>query len=262
MNIRALIVDDEELARKRLRKQLAAEADLEIVGECASGPEAIAALREQKADLVFLDVQMPEVNGFDVLRALPEEKWPAVVFVTAHDQHAISAFEVQALDYLLKPFTQARLSAAVARVRRHFETRQLASINHQLAALLKPAAAEPAYVTRLAIKAANQTLFIRVETIDYIEAAGNFAVVVTAAERHVLRETLTSLETKLSPQLFLRVSRSLIVNLDRIKGIQSNPGGDYLVLLQNGSELPMTRGMREVQEHLQYSANPNVNRGL
>jgi two-component system LytT family response regulator len=143
MKVRTLIVDDEALARARLRKLLAEESDLEIAGECSNGPEAIAAIRDQRPDLVFLDVQMPEVSGFDVLRALPADQLPAVVFVTAHDQHAVEAFAVQALDYLLKPFTQARLREAVQRARRHIETRDLAAINQRLAEWLKSTKPEP-----------------------------------------------------------------------------------------------------------------------
>jgi len=252
VNIRALIVDDEALARARLRKLLAEAADLEIIGECSNGPEAIAFIRERRPDLVFLDVQMPEVSGFDVLRALPEELWPVVVFVTAHNQHAIEAFEVRALDYLLKPFTQARLLAAVRRARQHLETRNLAAANQRLADWLNSAKAEPAYLSRLAVKTGTQTLFVRVEDVDYIESAGNYAVVQTHAEKHILRETLTSLEAKLPPHLFLRISRSVLVNLERIKGLQSTPRGEYLVVLQDNRQLVMTRGVKEIQERLQY----------
>jgi two-component system LytT family response regulator len=252
MNIRVLIVDDEPLARARVRQMLAAEPDLEVAGECANGPDAIAFIREHRPDLVLLDVQMPEVSGFDVLRALPPESWPAVIFVTAHDQHAVQAFEVRALDYLLKPFTQARLRAAVQRARQHLQARDLAALHQQLADWLKSAAPQPAYLSRLAVKTGQQTLFIKVEDIDYIEAAANYAVVQARGENHILRDTLTRLETALPPSRFLRISRSVIVNLERIKGIQSAPGGEYLVLLQGGRQLLLTRGLREVQERLQY----------
>jgi two-component system, LytTR family, response regulator len=255
MKIRALIVDDEALARGRIRKLLAQEPDLEIMGEVSNGPEAITFIREQRPDLVFLDVQMPEVSGFDVLRALPAESWPAVIFVTAHDQHAIAAFEVHALDYLLKPFTQARLLSAVQRARQHLQARDLAALNQQLAGLLKASAAAPAHLSRVAVKTGSQTLFVKVEDIDYIEAAANYAVLQTQSGNHVLRETLTNLEAKLPPRLFLRISRSMLVNLERVKGMQSAPGGEYLLLLQDGRQLLMTRGMREVQERLEYPGN-------
>jgi two-component system LytT family response regulator len=252
MNIRALIVDDEELARGRIRKLVAGQPDLEIVGECSNGPEAIDAIRRQRPDLVFLDVQMPEVSGFDVLRALPAETWPMVIFVTAHDRHAVAAFEVHALDYLLKPFTQARLLAAVQRARQHLRMRDTAKLNEQLAEWLKAAVPKPAYLSRIAVKTGHQTLFIRVEDIDYIESAANYAVLQTRGENHVLRETLTHLEAKLSPRLFLRISRSILVNLERIKGLQASSGGEYLIVLQDGKQLLLTRGLREVQERLQY----------
>ena len=252
MKIRALIVDDEALARERLRKLLAKAADLEIIAEASNGPEAIALIREGRPDLVFLDVQMPEVSGFDVLRALPEESWPAVVFVTAHNQHAIEAFEVRALDYLLKPFTQARLLAAVQRARQHLETRNQAAINQQLAEWLKSSKPEPACLSRIAVKTGTQTLFIRVEDLDYIESVGNYALLHTRTENHVMRETLTSLEGKLPPHLFLRISRSILVNLERIKSLQSTPRGEHLVVLQDDRQLMMTRGVKEIQERLQY----------
>ena len=254
MKLRAVIVDDEALARGRLRKLLAAATDLEIIGECSNGREAIAFIREQRPNLALLDVQMPEVSGFDVLRALPEELWPAVVFVTAHNQHAIAAFEVRALDYLLKPFTQARLLTAVERARQHLETRNLAATHEPLADWLNSTNAAPAYLSRLAVKTGAQTLFIRVEDVDYIESAGNYAVVQTHEARHVLRETLTSLEGKLPPRLFLRISRSVLVNLERIKGLQSTPRGEYLVVLQDNRQLMMTRGVKDMQGRLQYSA--------
>jgi two-component system, LytTR family, response regulator len=256
MKIRALIVDDEALARHRLRKLLADAADLEIIGEASNGPEAIALIRDQRPDLVFLDVQMPEVSGFDVLRALPEETWPAVVFVTAHDRHAVEAFNVHALDYLLKPFTQARLLAAVQRAREHLEARNLGAINQQLAAWLKASKPESPYLSRIAVRNGSQTLFIRVEDLDYIESVGNYAVLHTRAENHIVRETLTSLETKLPPALFLRISRSILVNLERVKGLQATPRGEYLVVLQDDRQLMMTRGLKEIQTRLQYPDAP------
>jgi len=254
MKIRALIVDDESLARKRVRKLLSQETDLEVIGECENGHEAIEFIREQKPDLVFLDVQMPEVTGFDVLRALPADKLPAVIFVTAHDQHAISAFEVHALDYLLKPVSQERIHGAIQRARQHLQARDTAAINQQLLDLLKtPKETAPTYLNRFAIKTTERTVFVRVEDVDYIESASNYVVVHTKAENHVLRETLANLETVLPPKSFLRISRSIIVNLDRVKELQPGIEGEHVIVLQNDKQLIMTRGMREVQEKLQYS---------
>lgn len=255
MNLRALIVDDEALARARLRKLLAGVTDLEILGECGNGPEAISFIGERQPDLVFLDVQMPEVSGFDVLRALSTEAWPAVIFVTAHDQHAIEAFEVHALDYLLKPFTQARLFDAVQRARAHLEARNFSAINQQLAKLLESSKPNRTYLNRIAVKTGTQTLFVRIEEVDYVESAANYAVLHTSTENHVLRETLTNLEGSFPPRLFLRISRSTLVNLERVKSLQAGTRGEYLVVLQNGRQLLMTRGIREIQERLQYSGN-------
>lgn len=256
MTIRALIVDDEALARSRLRKLLAGTADLDILGECSNGPEAIAFIQEHHPDLVFLDVQMPEVSGFDVLRALPVESWPAVIFVTAHDRHAIEAFEVRAVDYLLKPFTQARLLAALQRVREHIEARNQAKVNLQLAEMLAAAKAGRTYLNRIVVKNGQETLFVRIEEVDYVESAANYAVLHTRAGNQVLRETLTNLANQLPPRLFLRISRSIMVNLERVKSLQSGPRGEYMVVLQDGRQLLMTRGFKEIQERLQYPDRP------
>jgi len=261
MKIRALIVDDEALARDRVRKLLAGEPDLEVIGEASNGPEAVSFIKDQRPDLVFLDVQMPEVSGFDVLRALPAETWPAVIFVTAHDQHAVQAFEIHALDYLLKPFTQARLQAAVERARRHLEARDVTDLNRRLAEWLKASAPVTAYLSRVAVRNNQQTLFIRVEDIDYIESAANYAVVVAGAEKHILRETLTNLEAKLSPESFVRISRSILVNLDRVTCIQSGPRREYLLCLADGRQFLMTRGIEEVQQRLQYAGSASGRRG-
>ncbi len=252
MKLRVLIVDDEALARGRLGKLLADEPDVEIVGECGNGPDAIAFIRQHRPDLVFLDIQMPEVSGFDVLRALPPEILPAVVFVTAHDQHAVAAFEVHALDYLLKPFTQARLQEAVLRARRHLEARDLAAVNRQILQLLKTSPLEAAYLSRIAVKEGSQTLFVGVEEVEYLESASNYVVVHTASGNHVIRETLLNLEAKLPPQRFLRVSRSVIVNLDRIKAIQASSQREAVVVLRDDHQLVVTRGLREIQQRLQY----------
>jgi two-component system LytT family response regulator len=256
MKIRVLIVDDEALARTRIRKLLGEETDLEIIGECANGPEAIAAIGDRRPDLVLLDVQMPEVSGFDVLSALPAESWPVVVFVTAHDQYAIQAFEIHALDYLLKPFTHARLLTAIERARRHLRSRDLASLNQNFADWLKASQGQPAYFSRIAVRSGSQTLFIKVEDLDYVESAANYVVLKAGNESHILRETLTSLESRLPAHLFLRISRSILVNLERIKGIQTAPRGEYLVVLNDGRQLLMTRALREIQSRLLFASEP------
>lgn len=253
MKLRTLIVDDESLARVRMRKLLAPEEDVEVIGEAGSGPEAIEFIRAQKPDLVFLDVQMPEVSGFDVLRALPPEDLPAVIFVTAHDQHAIEAFEVHALDYLLKPLKRARLQEAIRRAARHLAARDVAGMNQQLMELLKAPRSGPALLNRIAIKTEDRTIFVKVEEVDYFESASNYVVLCTRTGNHVLRDTLTNLETKLPPKMFLRISRSVIVNLNGIKELQPGLQDDHVIVLHSGKQLTMTRGLKEVQERLQYS---------
>jgi two-component system LytT family response regulator len=257
MKISALIVDDELLARARLRKMLAPETDVEIAGESANGADAIEFIRNQRPDLVFLDVQMPEISGFDVLRALPATALPAVIFVTAHDHHAVEAFEVHALDYLLKPFTCARLKESVDRVRRHLQNRDIASLNQHLTAWLqKIPAAEPVYLNRFAVKNGSQTTFIKVEAVDYIESASNYAVLHTETGNHVVRETLLNLEIKLSPKKFRRISRSVIVHLERIREIHADAQGDHVVVLQSGQQLSLTRNVQEIISWLQFPEAP------
>jgi two-component system LytT family response regulator len=252
VKVTTLIVDDEALARNRLRKFLTEEEGIEIVGECANGPEAIANIQRQHPDLVFLDVQMPEVSGFDVIRTVSPENIRAVVFVTAFDRHAVEAFEVHALDYLMKPFTRERLHQAVERARTHLRGPEMAALSRQLQEFFKSPAADLGYRNRIAVKNGGQMVFIKVTDVEYIESAANYAVVHTPAGNHVVRETLTSLEAGLPPRQFLRISRSIIVNLERVKSLQSNPGGEYVAVLQDNRQLPMTRGIREVQERLEY----------
>ena len=251
MSIRTLLVDDEPPARNRRRKFLAREPGIEIIGECASGPEAVAAIRQQLPDAVFLDMHMPDLNCLEVIRALPPASMPVIVFVTAHDEHAVEAFAVQATDYLLKPFNQARLREAVRRVRL-----QLRNPSGPPAAAPAADESRPPWLSRFAVKEGNQTLFVRTQDVDYIEAAANYAVLCTPTGNHVVRETLRNLESSLPPDLFVRVSRSVIANLDRVKAIRSDPAGEWRVVLENGREFLMTRGLKEVQSRLQYSSHP------
>ena len=250
MKIRALIVDDETLARARVKKMLADEPDVEVLGECANGLEAIDFIQTHRPDLMFLDVHMPEVSGFDVLRALPSEHWPMVIFVTAHDQHALEAFEVHALDYLLKPFKLARFRQALQRARQKLKALDAKGQSEQFRAWLL-AQEQAIYPSRLTVKSGEHTAFVEVNEVDYIEAAGNYAILYVGATNHILRETLANLEAKLSPKRFLRVGRSAIVNLDRIKAVQPATRGEHVVVLKNGRELPLTRGVREVQQRLE-----------
>ncbi len=253
MKIRTLIVDDEPLARERIRSLLAHEPDMEVTGECADGTAAVAAIKEQAPDLVFLDVQMPGLGGFDVLRALNKEELPLVIFVTAYDQHALKAFEVHALDYLLKPFKQARFRETLQRARKALADQQAGAASKDLLALLGQARPERERLVRIPVRTGERVLFVKVEQIEYIESAGNYVVLHAGKENHVVRETLTALEEKLDPKQFLRISRSTLVNLDAIKELQPLFKGEHAVVLHNGKQLTMTRGLREVQELLKFS---------
>jgi two-component system LytT family response regulator len=250
MKIRAMIVDDEPLARKRIHLFLRDEPDVEIVGECVNGVEAIDQIGRLKPDLLFLDVQMPEVSGFDVLRALPVDHWPLVIFVTAYNQHALEAFEVHALDYLLKPFKLVRFRQALHRARQTLDDKDGKGQNKRFQEWLL-AQEQSVYPSRLTVKSGEHTAFVEVKDIDCIEAAGNYAILHVGATNHILRETLANLEAKLSPKRFLRVSRSAIVNLDRIKAVQPATRGEHVVVLKNGKEFTLTRGVREVQQRLE-----------
>lgn len=251
MKLKAIIVDDEPLARERIRTLLAAEADVDVIAECATGPEAIAAVREHAPDVLFLDVQMPEMDGFEVLRAL-EEPLPLVIFVTAFDEHAVRAFETQALDYLLKPFKPARFRTALARAREQLARRQPDDITRQLMGLLETRAAKTNYLTRIAVRDRDRVRFVKTSDIDWLEASGNYVVLHAGRENHVVRETLTALEAQLSPREFLRLSRSAIVNLDRVQHVEPTFNDEHVVVLQDGSRLPLTRGVRELQERLKF----------
>jgi two-component system LytT family response regulator len=253
MKIRTLIVDDEPLARERLRKLLQSEADLEMVGECANGREALATAQEVRPDLIFLDVQMPELDGFGVVAGLTLDPMPVIVFVTAYDRFALKAFEVHALDYLLKPFDRERFQKTLERARQAVEQRHTGDLSRRLSSLisdLKPEKADPKPLDRLAIKTEGRVLFFKIDDIDWIEAADNYVSVHIGAEQHLHRETMASLEAKLPPTRFLRISRSTIVNLERIKEMQPMFHGDYVVILKNGTRLSLSRNYRDKLNHL------------
>ena len=259
MKIRALIVDDEPLARQRIRLLAHDEPDLELIGECASGTDALAAIGRDPPDLLFLDVQMPEMGGFELLQRLPRERLPVIVFTTAYDKHAVRAFEAHALDYLLKPFQPERFKAAVARVREYLANQQASSAARGLLDLLaarQSSSALPAiaqYLMRLTIKSDDKVVIIKTGDIDSIESAGNYVAVNVGKESHILRETLNALETQLDPEKFLRISRSAIVNIDRVKELQPMFKGEHIIVLQNGKRHAMTRGLlREVEQALKF----------
>ena len=252
MTIGALIVDDEPLARQRIRLLLSEERDVEIVGECADGLEAVARIQAAKPDLVFLDVQMPEMDGFEVLRQVPPGRLPVVIFTTAYDEHALRAFDAHALDYLLKPFKPERFRQAVQRARELIGDQQAGAAARGLLDLLAERPAPAAYLSRLAVRTAGKVIFVDVDDIDTIEAAGKYAVVHVGKENHILRETLLHFEAKLPPDRFLRISRSVIVNLERVQELQPLFKGENVVVLRNGKRYTATRPLREIQQKLEF----------
>ena len=246
MPIRTLIVDDEPLAREKLRSFLEAEPDIEVVGECRDGREALLAIEADKPDLVFLDIQMPELGGFEVLDNVEPENLPAVIFVTAFDQYALRAFEVHAIDYLLKPFDRDRLRQALERARREQERQELGEVQKQLRALLADLDKQkPQFAERLVVKSAGRVVFVKVDDIDWVDAAGNYVKLHSHGEGHLLRETMSHLEERLDPKRFLRIHRSTIVNIERIKELQQQFHGDYLVVLKSGQRLTLSRSYRD-----------------
>ena len=244
MTIRTLIVDDEPLAREKVAGFLAHEPEFEVVRECRDGAEAIAAIREEKPDLVFLDIQMPEVNGFGVLEGLDAAELPNVIFVTAFDRYALRAFEVHAVDYLLKPFDRERFRDALSRFR---EQHEVGRMKKQLQAMLQERAQ---YADRIEVKMPGRVAIVRVEEVNWIDAAGNYVKIHLDDETLTLRETMSRLEKRLNPQMFMRIHRSTIVNIDRIKELQQQFHGDYVVLLKGGQRLTLSRSYREKMQNL------------
>lgn len=245
MSIRTLIVDDEPLARQRLKRFLEEDAETEVVGECADGREAVEQIERLKPDLLFLDIQMPEVDGFGVLEALAEAEMPAVVFVTAYDQYALRAFDVHAVDYLLKPYDRDRFRKALKRARMQIEQRRSGDVDRRLLSLLAHVKAEQKHLERLVIKSVGRVFFLKTEEIDWIESSGNYVRLHAGGEAHLLRETMNRLAAKLDPDKHLRIHRSTIVNIERIKELQPLFSGDYVVILRDGTQLTLSRSYRD-----------------
>ncbi|HKC62748.1 MAG TPA: LytTR family DNA-binding domain-containing protein [Pyrinomonadaceae bacterium] len=248
--IRTVIVDDEPLARRGIRAQLKEEADIEIVAECGNGRDAIRVIEEQKPDLVFLDIQMPELDGFGVIEAINMKHLPAVIFVTAYDKYALRAFEVHALDYLLKPFDNERFTKALERARKQVERRSLSDLNRQLQSLIDDLKSNRKYAERLVIKSAGRIFFLSVEEIDWIEAADNYVRLHAGRDSHLLRETMSSLEGRLDTSQFLRIHRSAIINTRRIKEFHPLFHGEYEIVLSNGTRLTSGRAYRNRLQEL------------
>ncbi|HET9475278.1 MAG TPA: LytTR family DNA-binding domain-containing protein [Steroidobacteraceae bacterium] len=241
MNV--LIVDDEPLAREGLKLLLAEEPEISSIVEARHGAEAVSMIGARRPDLVMLDVQMPEMDGFGVLRAVGAENMPPVIFVTAHDQYAIRAFEVNAIDYLLKPVTRERCSQALARVRERLATQ--GPDNLHVLSLLQQLAAPPKYLKRVALRAAGKISFVNIEDILYVQAAENYVQLHLKAARHLLHVPIATFEASVDPQLFLRIHRSLIVNVKHIQELETGAHGEYIVVLNGGTRLQSSRSYHD-----------------
>ena len=243
--IRTLVVDDEPVARQRVVSLLREEGDIDVVGECATGAQALSAIATQAPDLLILDVQMPELDGFDLARALGDRRLPAVLFVTAHDEYALRAFEIHALDYVLKPFSADRFRSALTHARDHLGDRRATTLGRQMLALLPEMRRPSAFGDRLVVRANGRIYFVPTRDIDWCEAAGNYVRLHVGAQTHLVRGTMGYIESQLDARQFVRVHRSTIVNVDRIQELQSSFGGEYVVLLHDKTRLTLSRGYRE-----------------
>lgn len=243
--IRTLIIDDEAAARSRIRHFLGDFPEAEIVGECDDGLQAVAFILEQAPDLLFLDVQMPGLDGFGVIEEVGVGKVPAVIFVTAYDQFALRAFESHALDYLLKPFNRERFHQAVERARAQINLAQTGELEQRLRSLLSDLKGTPAYSTRLEVKSIGRTIFVPVEDVDWIKAEGNYSLIHVGKERYLIRESLSSLDGRLNPYTFARIHRSTIVRIDRVREMNPLVNGDQVVILRDGTKLDMSRTYRD-----------------
>ena len=243
--IRTVIVDDESLARERISNMLAADPLIEIIAECANGQDAIEAIQLHSPDLVFLDVEMPGVDGFAVLEALSPGRIPTIIFVTAYDQYAVRAFEVYALDYLLKPFDQERFDKALERAKSQISNHRSDALNERILSALEEIKTRPVHLERLVIKMNGHVFFIKAEEIDWLEAEGNYVRLHAGKESYLLRDTITALESQLDPKRFIRVHRSAIVNIDRITELQPWFHGEYRIILGEGVQLTLSRTYRE-----------------
>ena len=250
--IRALIVDDEPLARDGVRLHLEEHDDVEVIGECGSGEAAVVAIENDAPDLVFLDVQMPGLDGFGVIEAIAADRLPAIVFVTAYDQFALRAFETHALAYLLKPFETERFNRALDRVRTQLRAKTKEIVDEKLRDLVASLSGKERYLERLVARTSGRILILRVEDVDWIEAAANYVRVHIGPKQYLVRETMTHLEARLNPDRFLRIHRSIIVRKDRIKELEPLFQGDYSIILVDGTRLTSSRGYRErIQSFLQ-----------
>lgn len=244
--IRAIIVDDEPLAREKVQLFAQGEKDIEIVDVCANGHEAIASYQKFKPELLFLDIQMPEMSGFDVLNQLNCNPLPGIIFITAYDEFALQAFEFHALDYLLKPYDRARFKKATDHARESIQSLSLAEVTtEQIKTLLDSIKQSHPSLDRLIVKTNGRIIFLKIEDIDWMEAAGNYVNLHVGNESHLVRETMNNIEKQLNPQKFIRIHRSTIININKIKELQPYFNGEYKVVLQNNTHVILSRGYRE-----------------
>ena len=245
--MKILTVDDEQLARELIREMLKSEKDVEWVGEARNGREAVSMIRAEAPDIVFLDIQMPDMDGFEVLESLSIKELlriPAIIFVTAYDQYALQAFEYHALDYLLKPFDRERFASTFNRAKEIVRQREGGEHQQQILKMIEQMRAQPEYLEWLTIKKNERILMLRVEDIHWIEAQGNYVELKFENASHLLRETMDSLEAQLNPKTFVRIHRSTIVNANRIKELQVWTPGEYRVLMHGGKTFTLSRGYR------------------
>ena len=244
MRIKALIVDDEPLARDRIREMLKEHPEVEVVGEARNGEEAIDSVTNHNPDLVFLDVQMPDLDGFDVLQNLKAEQIPLVIFVTAYDHHALRAFDVHAVDYLTKPFDRKRFAEAIDHAKVFMKGAKEPD-TARILSMLQEIRAGARYLERFAIKNGETVFFVRAEDVDAIEAQGNYVRLSLAGSSHLLRDTLNNIESQINPRMFVRIHRRTIVNIDRVKEVQTWARGEYRVVLVTGAHYTLSRGYRQ-----------------
>jgi two-component system, LytTR family, response regulator len=266
--LRTLLVDDEALSRRGLELRLKVAGDIEIVGQCSNGREALTAIREQRPDLVFLDIQMPGLSGFDVLAELQPHELPMIVFVTAYDRFAVQAFEARAIDYVLKPVDDARLAATLTHVRELVEQRTAVNERNQLVHLLAELrgsgeleASDSTTMTNapnwLPIRNGRETVRVPVEAIEWVDAAGDYLCIHASGHTHILRATMREMENLLDPRLFQRVHRSTIVNLTRVKSLRAHMNGEYFLRLDGGQELKLSRTYRDKVEYFLKRPRPH-----
>ena len=248
--IRTIIADDERLARKKLRILLGSESGIQVVAECRDGKQTIAAVHSHKPDLLFLDIRMPEEDGFQVLSRIPPDEMPAVVFTTAYDRYAMRAFEAHALDYLLKPFDQARLHTAVERARTDILKSHDHGLTRRILDLLAEAKTDSRHDPRLVIRTGGRVVFLDLDEVDWIEAAANYVKLNVGKDSYLLREGIGRIWERLDPSRFVRIHRSTIVNVRKIKELQPCDSGEYIAVLKNGKELSCSRGYRPELQRL------------